>query len=341
MSMEELAVDYCAMTLAIVLVWHPLRVPSGGGEWSASKLSEEMMSGQYGDDVNFSVNPLALHQGFHIFKKFIRILGHDLIQMGGKKGIPMIISFMGLPEVFNGLNIRFIHTTRKELRIEEVTLMIAQVAFKLIKRQTGRDLQFKSLSEIGAHIYQMSLPTERDTDPGPEVIVNKRRKTSRELGPKQLSNYGKEIVNYVFQNICIKDEDATPYVIAALRECRALDDTYINKSDSVLDIISDHVRVKESLLLLPKRNIIFTDEEKDHVMRIYDVIQSITEQLPDENEIKIEYTTAEITKILLQNHPVYSELVANNIERWNIVRNIVTKKPGRKKPARPPLVLEL
>jgi hypothetical protein len=41
-SWRDLAMDFCALTLAIVLIWHPLRVPSGGGQWSANRLSEEM-----------------------------------------------------------------------------------------------------------------------------------------------------------------------------------------------------------------------------------------------------------------------------------------------------------
>jgi hypothetical protein len=134
-------------------------------------------------------------------------------------------------------------------------------------------------------------------DPGPEITVNKRRKISSELGPKQMSNCGKEIVNYVIQNVCVKDEDASPYLIAARTISRSLFGCACqNESDSVFDFISDHVRVKESLLLLPKRNIIFTDEEKENVLQVFDVISSIVEQFPDQDEIKTKYTVAEITK---------------------------------------------
>ena len=271
MSWEELAVDYCALTLAVVLIWHPIRIPSGGGQWSAVNLAEEMKTLQYGEEVNFGVNPLALHQGFHIFKKIIQTLGHELIQMGGKKGVPMIVSFMDLPEVFKGLNIRFTPTERGNLEIEDVNLLVQKMGSRLVKRHTGRDLQHKSLSEIGAYIYQMSLPVEREEDPGPVMTVNKRRKTSTELGPRQMKNCGKDIINYVSKNMCVNDEDATPYIVAALKESRSADslntvsrslfgNAFCNESDSVLDFISDHVSVRESLLLLPKRNIIFTDE---------------------------------------------------------------------------------
>jgi hypothetical protein len=97
--------------------------------------------------------------------------------------------------------------------------------------------------------------------------------------------------------------------IAALRETpkslgtisRSLfGNAWSNESDSVLDFVSDHVRVKLSLLLVPKRNIIFADEEKEHVLRIFDVIEPIKGQLPEESEIKTKYTVAEIKKKYLK-----------------------------------------
>ena len=39
--MNNLAIDYCALTLAVILVWHPVRIPPVGGQWSASVLAAE------------------------------------------------------------------------------------------------------------------------------------------------------------------------------------------------------------------------------------------------------------------------------------------------------------
>lgn len=78
--------------------------------------------------------------------------------------------------------------------------------------------------------------------------------------------------------------------------------------------ISDDVRVKQSISLLPKRNIIFADEEKDHVLRIRDVISTVIKELPDDHVIRSDYSICEVTKFVLQDHPVYSELVVGNIK---------------------------
>jgi hypothetical protein len=70
--------------------------------------------------------------------------------------------------------------------------------------------------------------------------------------------------------------------------------------------------------------------EKEHVLRIFDVIESEIHQLPDESKIKTKYTTAEVTEKILENHPVYSKSVTNNIDRWHEVRNMIKKSPGRR-----------
>ena len=94
--MDALAIDYCALTLAVILVWHPTRIPPGGGQWSAKVLAAEMKLNEYGDSSNFTVNPLALHQGFHILKKSIRSLGHELVQMGGETRCALDLIIHGL-----------------------------------------------------------------------------------------------------------------------------------------------------------------------------------------------------------------------------------------------------
>ena len=104
--MSEIAVEYCALTLAAVLVWHPLEAPNRSGQWSPDALSEAMKCLPYGTELNFTINPLALHQGFHLFKKTIRSFGHVLISMRARN-IGLVLSFMTLPEVLHGWDIIF------------------------------------------------------------------------------------------------------------------------------------------------------------------------------------------------------------------------------------------
>ena len=192
-TMDNLAIDYCALTLAVILVWHPVRIPPGGGQWSASALAAEMKLNEYGDSSNLTVNPLALYQGFHIFKKSIRRYGHELVQMGCKRDVPLISSFMGLPDVFNGWDVLFAPSKRCSVDLSEVENMIKIKAQAIVKRHRDRILRFSSLSEIGAFLYQSQSPVAPAL-PVPEIIVvdpgpnsNKRRKCSDKLGKKQLN----------------------------------------------------------------------------------------------------------------------------------------------------------
>lgn len=261
--------------------------------------------------------------------------------------MPLISSFMGLPDVFNGWNIIFAPSKRCFMDLTEIESMIQRNAQAIIKRHSDRVLRFSSLNEIGAFIYQSQLPVAPAL-PVPEPVVedpgpssNKRRKCSSELGNKQLRNCGKEILNMIQNTLCIKDEDATPYLLAALRESRSLraldcikrsifGSAFQEDENAILLSISDDVRVKQSVSLLPKRNIIFADEKKDHVLRIRDVISTVIKELPDDHIIRSDYSISEVTKFVLEDHPVYSELVVGNIDRWQETRGKVNITPGRK-----------
>ena len=97
-----------------------------------------------------------------------------------------------------------------------------------------------------------------------------------------MSNHGKSIVNMIVETVCIKDEPATPYLIAAMktRSLSSLNSIskslfgrdYIEDLHSILHHFTDDTRVIESLKLLPKKNIIFEDAEKEHVYRIFNVV---------------------------------------------------------------------
>ena len=186
-------IDYCALTLAVILVWQPVRIPPGGGQWSASVLAAEMKLNEYGDSSNITVNPLALHQGFHILKKSIRRHGHELVQTGCKRDVPLISSFMGLPDVFNGWDIIFAPSKRCSVDLSEVENMIKIKAQTIVKRHSDRILRFSSLSENRAFLVKSQLPVALAL-PVPKIIVvdpgpnsNKRRKCSDKLGKKQLN----------------------------------------------------------------------------------------------------------------------------------------------------------
>ena len=105
-SMDYVGVVYCAFTVATVLVWHPLECPNRSGQWSPTAIADAMKLREHGTDLNFSINPLALHQGFHLFKKSIRNYDHELIPMRSRD-VGMIPYSMDLPEVLHGWDIKF------------------------------------------------------------------------------------------------------------------------------------------------------------------------------------------------------------------------------------------
>ena len=152
----------------------------------------------------------------------MKIFGHELILNGRRNNIAMISEFMGLPEVQNGWEIKFTMSERDYEDLRVVEQMIGEKAKLLVRRHSKRELTFSSLTEFGASVFQRQLgvPVTREVslpeEPGP-TNTNKRRKTSDELGPKQLSNCGKDIMSMIVENTGNSvpdrsDKDAEPLI---------------------------------------------------------------------------------------------------------------------------------
>ena len=101
----------------------------------------------------------------------------------------------------------------------------------------------------------------------------------------------------------------------------------VDEDDGFSRIINDQ-RVKDSLVLYPKRNI--TSSEKDLVLCLFDITKKIIIEIEGENVRQLCYRTAVMTKRALSKYTVFSELVASNIERWDLTRDVVQQERGRK-----------
>jgi hypothetical protein len=182
-SMDYVGVAYCALAVAAVLVWHPLECPNRSGQWSPTAIADAMKLLQHGTELNFSINPLALHQGFHLFKKNTRNYGHELISMRSRD-VGMIPSFMDLPEVLHGWDIKFSIQKRTTSSLSALLDEFYEIAKKIMWSNYEEELKFKSLVELGAFLWQQQLPVRRATPVKVEIqpaTTHKRRKTSGEL----------------------------------------------------------------------------------------------------------------------------------------------------------------
>ena len=340
--MEHIAEEYCALTVAAVIVWHPLQSSNRPGQWSPNSISDAMKLLQYGTDLNFSINPLALHQGLHLFKKQIRNHGHELVSMRAR-GTALILPFMDLPEVLHGWDIIFQIQKRTTVELSELLQRVNDVAKFLVKSNCHRDLQFQSLVEIGAFLWQQQLPVRAAT-PIKEITIpiktHKRRKTSGELSSRQLSNCGKTILSMVSNSICVSNEDSIPYLVAAIHESRSLTSlNSISKSlfgdgdkinETFMNIMLKDIQIANSVAVLPNKYITFSEVEKTHVLRIYDVVLQVFESQTPQTMEGVDVSVASVTKMVLKDLSGYSELVENTIERWSKKRGLVKEKTGRK-----------
>lgn len=340
--MDSLSREYCAFTVAIVLVIHPLLSFEVGVQLSPKTLSVEVNNSVYGRSPDFAVNPLALHQGFHIFKKGIRKLGYNLIEMGSK-GIPAIVEFMDLPEVVVGWDIIFLDTDRKNVILNSDILLIVTEKAHYLMKQKGFMPQFSSLSHIGAVLWQRQLPTCRPVQITPletESVQNKRRKSSTEMSDRQRSNCAKKVISMVQSSMCVNNEDPIGYLVAAIKEtrnpydsiCKAIftgKDCDIN-FDTIYEKVYDDFRVINFVSALPNKYVTFTNEEKMEVIKIFDITHGVLSEIEGRHHDRINYHASLTTKHVLKDLAGYSELVPSSIERWSIDRGKILKKTGRR-----------
>lgn len=210
--MVSIAVEFCAFTLAIAVECRPSTVDDKRFQWSAEQLSLEIGASRWGKDVNFSISPAALHQGFFLFKKGLGDLSHELIAMGGKKNEIQIESFMGIPERSKGLNIIFSWSKASEANLDETLSNIRSTANRLLKASGYEESNYRSLGEVCGFLWQQKIIE----DSKPLITpINKRRKSADQLGEKMLSQYGKQINEYITENICMNDEDSSEVYLAA------------------------------------------------------------------------------------------------------------------------------
>lgn len=129
--MNSIEVEYCAKTVAIMLAIEPYITYTARKQWDCYELAIEYENSQYGSDTNFTVNPKALHQGLFIFKKAIKLLGHELTVMN-TKGVFRIEPFMDLPAISKGLDIIFLVNVDVHVPLPEEELRQKKLKFQTI-----------------------------------------------------------------------------------------------------------------------------------------------------------------------------------------------------------------
>ena len=340
--MESLAREYCAFTAAIVLVLYPIVDELVKGQLSPESLATAVNNSHFGGSPDFAVNPLALHQGFHLYKKSVRLLGHGLIQMGSKE-IPTVAAFLGLREAQIGWDIIFFKADLPTGRSNPELLVEIKSKAHSFMNLKGFIAQHSSLSEISAILWQRQLPTCRPPPiipKEPETVTHKRRKSCDELSERQLTNCGKQVMNMVSSMMCVNNEDPLGYLIAALKETGNTPDSVSKalypESSSVtgLDITYEKVysdfRVIAPVTALPNKYITFSHEEKKEVLKVFDIVHGILSEIDGNHHQRINYHASLLTKNVLVSLAGYSDLIASSIERWNLNRDKVLEKTGRK-----------
>jgi hypothetical protein len=100
-------------------------------------------------------------------------------------------------------------------------LKICSTANQLLLFSGYPKSRFRSLGELSGFLWQENSRKQNALLDNPPIPVNKRRKSADKMGERMLSVYGKQIKDYITNNICMDDDDSHElYLYAALKESR-------------------------------------------------------------------------------------------------------------------------
>ena len=160
------------------------------------------------------------------------------------------------------------------------------------------------------------------------------------MSERQLSNCGKKVIEMVSSHMCVNNEGPLEYLVAANKETRKPYDSVCKAIfperdsdfdfENIYEMIYDDVRVTTSISALPNKYITFTNEEKNEVLKIFDITRGVLSQIDGLHHEKINYHASLTTIEVFKSLTGYSELVPSSMERWNLNRGKLSKKTGRK-----------
>lgn len=191
--------------------------------------------------------------------------------------------------------------------------------------------KYYSISEIFGVQWFNHLNTQNDS--------NKRRKLDAHIRVRQMNTFTRKIYQYVKTNTCAENESPSIYIETGAKYSSSRSTSnqqlipknlFYAEEESDLDILLGQPAVAESMTNFSKKNIKFPLIAIGLDISLFDAIAHARSDIEGENYLLDDTRTGEMTKRALINHAHYSELVVTSIVPWNVQRDLVKKKKGKK-----------
>ena len=224
--MASISVEYCAFTVAIVLVCHHY-TGDRSDQYSSLALAQEMRQSKYGREPHLAVDAIALHQGFGLFKRTLEKKGVNYIKKNGNvKGLMLRAPFMDLPGIYGAAEALL--SPAAEALLSPADTEVAQPLIK--RRKKGEALGPQQLETLGKMIVATVGEQYCIGGESPGIFIEAaHRLSSNGKDPNRFQSSSKQIL--------------------------------IDPEDEILERLKGNALIDGFLHLFPRNYIVFSDEQ--------------------------------------------------------------------------------
>lgn len=341
----QLSVDYCAFMVAILLARHVSDISNTAVQWSALELSEKLNILPFAHTANFHVDSNALQHGLSLFQKILNKRGTLLIPVG--RELEPVDDFFDLKAAGKTLMIKFLgyNYPPSEETPPELSGRILRIRNDLLRKSNYPESLHSSPSSVFSDLFLPMIigiraPVLIEEEVATEIKIPKiARKSPSKLQKRRLKYNSLIVLKSVEDSVGEKYTEF--YLKSALSESsnkkrKFAENTEISDSEDLelgyedmvaQEDVKDDDRVLEAITKLPRKYIIYGDEDRNNVIELFEAVRRV---YVERDHIKANRLAAATTATILCDIKHYSNIQARTILRWYGNKGKECQKPGPK-----------
>ena len=332
--MVSIVNDYCAFMIATLVERCSAHDFTALPQYSPEAISVMLNQSKDSFMNEFSVDTCALHQGFHLYKRFLVSRGFLLIDMFAEDD--KLRSFHTLKALSNkGYSLVFPtvihdHPTKTMGEVHDSILLIRNSILLMYMIEPSN---YNTSAAILSQLNQTDKSEPSSSVPA-KTNTFQPRKNFSQLTLKQKKRNAKKIRELIKSNFGNDDVEAyVDFLSASLpkkQKCSpAGDNDEKNDNEKLFDLVKNSEDVVKSINGIKKRYVTISLEEKVQILNVYDSVKKTLEINEQETAAVNDTQIANITHKLIQETGL-PNVNKRTISRLNDSRGIILKKRGRK-----------
>lgn len=293
-KLYSIQVDYCACMVAILLARHQVDSSNANILWSAVNLSEKLNLLPLSDTANFYVDSDALQHGMSIFQRVLNKRGMLVVPEGHE--IPAVKDFFDLKSAQRVVKVKFLGYSSfpENETVFKLLGRIRSIRDDLLRKSNFTESPHMSPSTVFSDLFLPVIISMRAPVKVKDVVLDKRprrvtRKSPKKLKIRSIQNNTEKLLKSMENDY--GEKNVKFYLQSALRTSSSKKrkffyDTENSENESDLENqeifavkdIQDEDRVLEAILKLPRKYIMYGDEDQNNIISLFEIVKGVVIQ---------------------------------------------------------------